>query len=120
MAGKTLPGIGDDESGEHDVADSSDVVRAREVSNPALRPGDNPDSKLPSADKTPPSRATDRMPVGLPATSPSRTIIGGPGIVDDDKVAQGLKRDVVRARELSNPALRPGDKPDSKLSSADK
>jgi hypothetical protein len=94
MAGKTLPGIGEDESGEHEAADSSGPVH---ISNPALKAAEKSEKKPPgaenklsSADKTP-ARATDRMPLGL-SGSPSRTIIGGPGIVDDDKVAEGLKR----------------------------
>src|SRR5882672_1364681 len=80
MAGKTLPGIGDDESGEHDASDSSDPLRSGEKAQ-----------ALSSSDKTPSPRSTDRMHVGIPS-SPTRTIIGGPAIVDDDKVAEGLKK----------------------------
>jgi hypothetical protein len=68
MAGKTLTGIGEDESGRHELA------------------ADKSDSAIRAA-KPPSTRATDRMPMS--------TIIGAvpmPAPVDDDKVAEGLKR----------------------------
>jgi hypothetical protein len=70
MAGKTLSGIGEDESGKHEL-----VV---DESGPSWR-----------LDKTPSTRNTDR--------SPLSTIIGAPvpsqmPVVDEDKVAEGLKR----------------------------
>jgi hypothetical protein len=73
MAGKTLPGIGDDESGEHEVA--------ADTSDSALRAG-----------KAAPARATDRMPMALPLPSTTTTAYNGPTQVDDDKVAEGLKK----------------------------
>jgi hypothetical protein len=73
MAGKTLPGIGEDESGEHDFAGASDSgVRA--------------ESGLADGNTGP--RSTDRM----PATMPVASGFSGPTIVDDDKVAEGLKK----------------------------
>ncbi|HVU50080.1 MAG TPA: hypothetical protein VHL80_05310, partial [Polyangia bacterium] len=82
MAGKTLTGIGEDESGRHELgADTSD---------PAIgKPGD----------KTPSVRPTDKMPMyaGPSATPTIRagTLPAlGPGaaLVDEDKVAEGLKK----------------------------
>jgi hypothetical protein len=73
MAGKTLPGIGEDESGEHDAADKSDSV-------PHLSAGTT--GGLTGA------RSTDRMPVAMPIASG----FSGPTVVDDDKVAEGLKK----------------------------
>jgi hypothetical protein len=92
MAGKTLSGIGEDESGRHELG--------TDTSDPAL-------DKAP--DKPPSTRPTDRMPsyVGKSSTP---TILGGvmpalgvgaiPGApagpggpsIDDDKVAEGLKK----------------------------
>jgi hypothetical protein len=101
MAGKTLPGIGEDESGEHEAADTSDsALRAPDGS-------DTSDSGV-RADKTP-SRATDRMPIGvspamtsaldtkpLAAKPAMKTLMFNgpiPGLpVDEDKVAEGLKK----------------------------
>jgi len=74
MAGKTLPGIGDDESGEHEAGD----VDAADRSGP---------SRLTSPDAPTVVRTTDRMPLSMPVAS-----FGGPTLVDDDKVAEGLKR----------------------------
>jgi hypothetical protein len=98
MAGKTLPGIGDDESGEHDPAEALRLPHATAGApkDTAGVPKDT-SSTLSNSDKTPakPARATDRMPL------PMRTIIGAPPVsfdgptatsVDDDKVAEGLKR----------------------------
>src|SRR5258708_19316223 len=70
MAGKTLSGIGEDESGKHELA--------MDESGPSRR-----------QDKTPSPRSTDRLPMS--------TIIGGPvpsqmPVVDEDKVAEGLKK----------------------------
>jgi hypothetical protein len=73
MAGKTLPGIGEDESGEHDLADKSD-------SAPHIGAGTT--GGLTGA------RSTDRMPVSMPVASG----FSGPTVVDDDKVAEGLKK----------------------------
>jgi hypothetical protein len=74
MAGKTLTGIGEDESGRHELgADTSD---------PAL-----------DANKTPSVRPTDKMPMYVgPSTTPTvRSGSSGPS-VDEDKVAEGLKK----------------------------
>jgi hypothetical protein len=73
MAGKTLSGIGEDESGKHELA--------LDESGPSWR-----------QEKTPATRSTDRMPLS--------TIIGGPvpqtpavdKDVSEDKVAEGLKK----------------------------
>jgi len=69
MAGKTLSGIGEDESGKHELA--------MDESGPSWR-----------QDKTPSTRSTDRLPLS--------TIIGAPvpqmPAVDEDKVAEGLKK----------------------------
>jgi hypothetical protein len=73
MAGKTLPGIGEDESGEHDAADKSDS---------SLRLGAGATGGLTGA------RSTDRMPLTIPVA----TGFSGPTVVDDDKVAEGLKK----------------------------
>lgn len=103
MAGKTLPGIGEDESGEHEAADTSDsALRAPDKS-------DASDSGI-RGDKTP-SRATDRMPIGMSQTGsaqpfPSQPSLSQPSAmktlmfngpipglpVDEDKVAEGLKK----------------------------
>jgi hypothetical protein len=105
MAGKTLPGIGEDESGEHDAVDPSEILRVgpKDTAKPLASADKTPAKAAPAktAEMTPakpPERATDRMPVGIPM----RTIIGAPPVtfdgptattsVDDDKVAEGLKR----------------------------
>jgi hypothetical protein len=77
MAGKTLTGIGEDESGRHELGtDSSDSFRA------------------PTADKPPSARPTDKMPMYVgPSDTP--TIQGAMppmGGIDEDKVAEGLKK----------------------------
>src|SRR5437016_27695 len=74
MAGKTLTGIGEDESGRHEAA--------ADTSDSAIGPGRS--STPPKPEKLPSSRATDRMPVFAGAR-------GGPN-VDEDKVAEGLKK----------------------------
>ena len=75
MAGKTLRGIGEDESGEHEVAaDESDSAR--------------------HTDKSAPSRVTDRLPLSTLYSGPtidySAPVFSSP--VDEDKVAEGLKK----------------------------
>jgi hypothetical protein len=77
MAGKTLSGIGEDESGRHEIGG--------DTSNAAV------DVKM--ADKTPSVRPTDRMPM-VAGPSPTKTVFGlGPmSSVDEDKVAEGLKK----------------------------
>jgi hypothetical protein len=98
MAGKTLSGIGDDESGKHELAaDQSDsgVRQAKppEVKAPEAKPPSNrPTDPMPTAV----SRPTDRMPMstiigaapffGLPDPE-----VAAPTI-DEDKVAEGLKK----------------------------
>jgi hypothetical protein len=75
MAGKTLSGIGEDESGKHELgADESD---------PSIK-----------VVKPPSTRATDRMPMStmigiMPIVEPP---LEPPPYVDEDKVAEGLKR----------------------------
>jgi hypothetical protein len=69
MAGKTLTGIGEDESGRHATDRSGPILEA------------DPDV---NTDKAPSTRATDRMAM---FASPA----GGPA-VDEDKVAEGLKK----------------------------
>jgi hypothetical protein len=75
MAGKTLSGIGEDESGKHELA--------MDESGPSWR-----------QDKTPSTRGVDRLPmstiIGGPVPS-QITAVQGPA-VDEDKVAEGLKK----------------------------
>jgi hypothetical protein len=85
MAGKTLTGIGEDESGRHELGtDTSDAAIGKV--------GDKPGEKTPSA------RPTDKMPMyASPGATPSvrqsmPTIGPGAASVDDDKVAEGLKK----------------------------
>jgi hypothetical protein len=87
MAGKTLTGIGEDESGRHelgaDTSDSAIGARSLDRSVKAEKP-DNPDKPLSA-------RPTDRMPMYLPSSTPTvRT--GAMAAVDEDKVAEGLKK----------------------------
>jgi hypothetical protein len=79
MAGKTLSGIGDDESGRHELGTDSPT----------------------SANKPPSTRPTDRMPMyigtsGTPTIGPGgmpAVASGGANVnVDEDKVAEGLKK----------------------------
>jgi hypothetical protein len=81
MAGKTLSGIGDDESGRHEIGK------------------DAPASASPSVNKPPSARPTDRMPMyignsGTPTIGPGTmpAPASGAANVDDDKVAEGLKK----------------------------
>jgi hypothetical protein len=110
MAGKTLTGIGEDESGKHELAaDQSDsdvrATRPHEVQPPesgpleAKPPSNRPTDPMP----TTVSRPTDRIPMstmigaapffGLPALSAAAP---APKLekakVDEDKVAEGLKK----------------------------
>ena len=87
MAGKTLTGIGEDESGRHELgADTSDSeIGARSLDRSVK--ADNPDKPLSA-------RPTDRMPMYLPsAPSTTPTVrTGAMAAVDEDKVAEGLKK----------------------------
>src|SRR5262245_42553624 len=67
MAGKTLPGIGDDE-------ESDDSSGERDLSAPSL-------SGANTAEDATPGRSTERM-----------HHYSGPTVIDEDKVAEGLKR----------------------------
>jgi hypothetical protein len=97
MAGKTLTGIGEDESGRHEIG--------TDKSDPAI--GN-------ASDKPPSARPTDRMPMyaapsstptiragAIPALSTPTPAQGSPSIktpahgapaIDEDKVAEGLKK----------------------------
>ena len=89
MAGKTLTGIGEDESGRHELAADKSDSAIREAKPPSTRP-------------------TDRMPMStiIGVVPPSGVLPGAGSVpaapvlvappshvhVDDDKVAEGLKR----------------------------
>jgi hypothetical protein len=86
MAGKTLPGIGDDESGEHEVATDPLDKSGQPDKTDGADTGRHTDKVVPAPS---PARSTDRMPLS--------TIYNGPAIdftptVDEDKVAEGLKK----------------------------
>jgi hypothetical protein len=99
MAGKTLTGIGEDESGKHELA--------ADQSDSGVRQAKPPESKPPEA-KPPSNRPTDPMPLTAPRATdrmPMSTIIGAapffglPDLpvaaaptIDEDKVAEGLKK----------------------------
>ncbi|HTA20522.1 MAG TPA: hypothetical protein VK989_14620 [Polyangia bacterium] len=110
MAGKTLSGIGEDESGKHELAaDQSDsdvrATKPHDVQPPEAKPIE---AKPPSNRPTDPmptavSRPTDRMPMstiigaapffGLPdLAATSAPNAQGHVHVDEDKVAEGLKK----------------------------
>jgi hypothetical protein len=74
MAGKTLTGIGEDESGRHEAARETSDSAIRAVGSKTINSSDKPQS----------ARPTDPMPL-FAASS------GGPS-VDEDKVAEGLKK----------------------------
>jgi hypothetical protein len=84
MAGKTLSGIGDDESGRHELG--SDAAASASASGGFAK-------------KPPSTRPTDRMPMYI-GTSGTPTVGAGaaPAVasgganVDEDKVAEGLKK----------------------------
>jgi len=87
MAGKTLTGIGEDESGRHEIgADTSDpsIAKAGEKA-PSVRPTDRmPMYAAPSSTPTVRAGAIPALGSGTPAQ-------GSPAI-DEDKVAEGLKK----------------------------
>jgi hypothetical protein len=106
MAGKTLTGIGEDETGKLELPD--DEPPANEAPSgeapPSAQLAADDKAKEPEKEK-PPARATDRMPLSFgPLTKsgdrvPLSTIIGAPipilspePSVDEDKVAEGLKK----------------------------
>jgi hypothetical protein len=95
MAGKTLTGIGDDESGKHELA--------ADTSAPVII--DAPADTSEKIDQPTSARATDRMPMFAGAGSGPAVMpvvegglgVGfgsgsGAGVVDEDKVAEGLKK----------------------------
>jgi hypothetical protein len=92
MAGKTLTGIGDDESGKHELAlDKSDSAiqtgkppSQTATAKPFFETGKPPSETGKSFPTISSARSTDRMPM---FAGPA----GGPA-VDDDKVAEGLKK----------------------------
>jgi hypothetical protein len=129
MAGKTLTGIGEDESGKHELAADQSDSGVHEVTGPTdplrgstARPTDpmplstpRPTDPMPlsTARPTDPmplstARSTDPMPLSVPRSTdrmPMSTIIGAAPFfglpelsadaaptVDEDKVAEGLKK----------------------------
>jgi hypothetical protein len=92
MAGKTLTGIGEDESGKHVLAaDASHIAPMAHVA--PVTDVANPELAGKSADKTPSVRVTDKMPF-YAGPSGTPTLLGAVPMVgvDEDKVAEGLKK----------------------------
>ena len=92
MAGKTLTGIGEDESGRHELG--------TDTSDPAI----GPKTFETPVEKPPSTRPTDRMPMYLPSSNTPGTpnmstlrpgaipSVSSTPTIDDDKVAEGLKK----------------------------
>jgi hypothetical protein len=118
MAGKTLTGIGEDESGKHELAADPSDSDVHEVTGPTdplrgstARPTDPTPLATPRSTDPMPlvvPRSTDPMPLAVPRSTdrlPMSTIIGAAPFfglpelsadtaptVDEDKVAEGLKK----------------------------
>jgi hypothetical protein len=96
MAGKTLTGIGEDESGKHELAADKSDSGVREVTGPT-DPLREPTARATDPMPLPLTRPTDRMPMSTIIGAapffglPERPAVTAP-IVDEDKVAEGLKK----------------------------
>jgi stage V sporulation protein SpoVS len=104
MAGKTLTGIGEDESGKHELAADQSDSGVRQAKLPEAKPleAKTPEPKPPSNRPTDPmplttARPTDRMPLSTIIGAapffglPDLPAVAAPAI-DEDKVAEGLKK----------------------------